>query len=255
MAEPSWDLNPDRLRADANSIRQIEQRIAQVPPDQRTNYQLRQMGIEIPPGYRLERDGRLKYVAVDNSQPWYNNAKIMIPLILGGGFAAGGGLGALGGGAADGGLSASVGAPAATEASIFGSPAATASAAAAAAGGGSEVARRAGDVARHVGTSAVEGTSDRLLNAAFSALAGLPAMLGKNGPSDEERAYQSQATRLLGQQEQRTQFQNPLYEAVTKMAHGLLPNMGNNGQPYPINGLNDVTVPTLDELIAQQRRT
>jgi hypothetical protein len=99
-----------------------------------------------------------------------------------------------------------------------------------------------------------DGGLDDYARMAFAALAGLPGLLHGNGPSDEERAYQSQATRLLGQQEQRTQYQNPLYEATTKMAFGLMPNMGNGGNPYPINSLNDVKVPTLEDLIKQQRR-
>jgi hypothetical protein len=152
--------------------------------------------------------------------------------------------------------SQAAGAPAATEAAIFGSPAAQASAATAAGAGGAEAVRRAGDVASNVGERAVESVGDRALNAALTALAGLPAALGNRGPSDEERGYSAQATRLLGQQEQRNQFQNPLYEAVTRMAHGLLPTMGNGGKPYPINSLSDVSVPGLEDLLrTAQRRT
>ena len=93
------------------------------------------------------------------------------------------------------------------------------------------------------------------LKAVLGGLAGLPGLFANRGPSDEERAYQAQASRLLRQQEQRTQFQNPLYEAVTRMAYGLQPTMGTQGQPYRYNTLDDVDVPDLNELIAAQRRT
>lgn len=143
-----------------------------------------------------------------------------------------------------------------TTPSVFGPSGAagtgTGAATAAAGGAGASAGR---SLMSRVGEGVTESATDRLLNAAFSALAGLPAMLGNNGPSEEERAYSAQATRLLGQQEQRTQFQNPLYEAVTKMAHGLLPNMGNGGQPYPLGGLSDVPVPSVEDLIRGQRRT
>lgn len=104
-----------------------------------------------------------------------------------------------------------------------------------------------------LGVAAEEGPD--WLKAAMASLAGLPALFANKGPSDEERAYQSQAARLLRQQEQRTQYQNPLYEATTKMAYGLLPTMGNNGNPYPLNSLSDVQTPGIDELIAGLRRT
>jgi len=128
-------------------------------------------------------------------------------------------------------------------------------AAAGAASGASSVGRGyGGKIADALGDGG-GGLGDSAIRAALSALAGLPAALGNHGPSDEERGYQAQATRLLGQQEQRTQYQNPLYEAVTKMAYGLLPNMGNNGQPYPMNGLSDVAIPSMEDLIRGQRRT
>lgn len=85
----AWSDDPDRLRTDAANIAAIEAQIAQVPPDQRSFYQLAQRGIMIPPGYRLEPNGRLRYVAVDNSQHWYNNPKIMIPAVLAGGYGVG----------------------------------------------------------------------------------------------------------------------------------------------------------------------
>ena len=87
MAEQTWDLNPDRLRTSATNIQELEARIRQVPPSQRSNYQLRMMGIEIPPGYRLDpQTGRLQYVAVNNEQHWYNKPEIMIPLIMSAGM-------------------------------------------------------------------------------------------------------------------------------------------------------------------------
>jgi hypothetical protein len=38
-----------------------------------------------------------------------------------------------------------------------------------------------------------------------------------------------------------------LYEATTRMAFGLLPNMGNNGQPYPTPSLADVKIPGFND--------
>lgn len=85
------------------------------------------------------------------------------------------------------------------------------------------------------------------LEGVMRAMAGIaPAIAAsqmKQGPSDEEKAYQAQATRLLKQQEQRTQFQNPLYEAVSRMAYNLQPIGGTQGQPYRYNTLDDVKVP------------
>ena len=80
-------------------------------------------------------------------------------------------------------------------------------------------------------------------NAAIAAMSGLPGLLANQGPSDEENAYAEQARRLLAQQEQRTQFQNPLYEAVSKMAYNLQPIGGTGGQPYRYNTLDDVKIP------------
>jgi hypothetical protein len=122
-------------------------------------------------------------------------------------------------------------------------------------GGATSTARGYGGKVADALTGGAGGLGDSAIRAALSALAGLPGLLSsQNGPSDEERAYQAQATRLLGQQEQRTQYQNPLYSAVTKMAYGLLPQMGNGGNPYPMNSLEDVKVPGLDELLRAQQR-
>lgn len=103
----------------------------------------------------------------------------------------------------------------------------------------------AGNVLGDLGKKALDSASDvpSWLGPVMASLAGLPALLAKQGPSDEEKAYADQARRLLAQQEQRTQFQNPLYEAITKMAYGLQPTMGNGGNPYPLTSLSDVKVP------------
>lgn len=254
MPEPSWDLNPDRLRTSPQHISELEARIRAVPPDQRSHFQLAQMGIDIPPGYRLEPNGKLKYVAVDNSRPFYLNPKFAVPAVL----AAGAGLGALGGAAGGGaapGLAASVGAPAATEAAIFSSPAALASGAVAAGGG-----KGVWDWIKDRGRDAITGGDDdeddggfggdeikKLIASVIATMAARDAFDGNRQISPEERVQQDRINRNLAQQEQRTQFQNPLYEAVTRMAFGLLPNMGNNGQPYPTNSLADVKVPGFNE--------
>ena len=253
MPEPSWDLNPDRLRTSPQQISELEARIRAVPPDQRSHFQLAQMGIDIPPGYRLEPNGRLKYVAVDNSRPTMLNPKVAVPSIIGAGVGLGALGGAFGGGAP--GLAASVGAPAATEAAIFSSPAALASGAVAAGGG-----KGIWDWIKDRGRDALTGDDDdgdddgfgadevkKLIASAIAAMAARNAFDGSRQVSPEERVQQDRINRNLAQQEQRTQFQNPLYEAVTRMAFGLLPNMGNNGQPYPTNSLADVKVPGFNE--------
>lgn len=71
--------------------------------------------------------------------------------------------------------------------------------------------------------SAAAGAGGSLMDAALSGLAGLPALFGNRGPSAEENALTAQAQRLLQQQERRTTYQDPLFEAVTQMAYGLLP--------------------------------
>lgn len=150
--------------------------------------------------------------------------------------------------------SRSIGSGMGTDPSIFGAGSGRGLGSAAGTAGGAMAAGRGyGGKIMDALTGEGGGLGDSAIRAALSALAGLPALMKGNGPSDEERAYNSQATRLLGQQEQRTQFQNPLYEAATRMAYGLLPNMGTNGQPYPLKGLSDVQVPGLEDLIAQRR--
>lgn len=205
----------------------------------------------LPPGYMIDPDGRVSVMDGWTFKDWA--LKVGIPVGSLGVGAYMGAFGAPGTNAA----AASAGAPAATEAAIFGSDAAKASAATAGVGtGANAVMNGASNAATRLGGQALESTSDRLLSAALSAMAGLPAALSNRGPSEEERGYTAQATRLLGQQEQRTQFQSPLYEAATRMAFGLLPNMGNNGQPYPYQSLSDVKVPGLEDVLrTAQRRT
>jgi hypothetical protein len=128
-------------------------------------------------------------------------------------------------------------------------------------GMGTDPASLAGTGAAAGAANAANGLGGQLGNAAKSALTsdGTPSWLGdvlkqmagiapaimasqaNNGPSDEEKAYADQARRLLAQQEQRTQYQNPLYEYITKSVYGLQPNTG--GAAYPINSLNDVKIP------------
>lgn len=62
------------------------------------------------------------------------------------------------------------------------------------------------------------------LKAAMAGMAGLPGVLGNNGPGSEENELIAQAKRLLAQQEARTQYADPLYKATMQMAYGLLPN-------------------------------
>lgn len=104
--------------------------------------------------------------------------------------------------------------------------------------------KKAANVAGDAAKGAASSEIPAWLSAVLGGLSGLPALLAaKQGPSEEEKAYAAQATRLLKQQEQRTQFQNPLYETITRMAYGLQPRMGTNGDPYRYNTLDDVKIP------------
>jgi len=216
-------------------------------------------GVELGDRMKFDEAGNVNQMGGFAGMPTWAKIALASAAVAGTGGALGAaGVGPMAGmfGGGGGGLAASVGAPAATEAAIFGSPAAMASGAGAAGAAGAAASGAGRGVASRVGEQAAQSGTDRLLNSAFTALAGLPGLIGsQNGPSDEERAYQAQASRLLGQQEQRTQYANPLYEATMKMAYGLLPNMGNGGNPYPINGLQDVPVPGMDALRTAQRRS
>lgn len=268
----AWENYAGQVKSPAE-IAAIEAQIAQVPASERSDYQLRMRGITIPAGYRVEPNGKLKYVQVDNNpeEPWYLDAKYVIPAILSGGTAmglatapaglstiTGTGIGTgMGTGPASlagtsaltaGGGSAAlptiagtaIGTGMATGVPSLGGPPSVAGLADGGAGGLGGLAKK--------GVNALTGDGDvpDWLSAVIGGMAGLPALFNM-GPTDEERALQAQMQRLLNQQEQRTQFQNPLYEATTRMAFGLLPKMGNNGQPYPLNALSDVQVPGLND--------
>lgn len=69
------------------------------------------------------------------------------------------------------------------------------------------------------------GDAPDWLKAAIASMAGIGgAMASRQGPSAEENALNAQAQRILGQQEARTQYADPLYKATMQMAYGLLPN-------------------------------
>lgn len=202
-------------------IAQLEAAIHRVPQQDRSPYILQtKYGIQIPAGYRLdEKSGKLNYVALSTDQ--YSGItnvlrpEIALPAVIGGGF----GLGSLLGGGA--GAAASGAGAAAIPSDVAGTTLG-------ATGGLVPGLSSAGDAGAAGATGAAAagaggGLGSRLLNTAITGLAGLPGLLGNNGPSDQEKALTSQIQQLLQQQQQRTQYQNPLYEAVTQMAYGLLP--------------------------------
>lgn len=82
--------------------------------------------------------------------------------------------------------------------------------------------RGVADVARNA-----RGLVDEInpwLQAAIAGLAGLPALLAaKQGPSDEEKRLYEQARQMAELQQRRTQYQNPLFSAVTQLAMNRLP--------------------------------
>lgn len=63
------------------------------------------------------------------------------------------------------------------------------------------------------------------LQAAIAALSGVPALLAaqKNKPTAEELVMQQQIADMLASQQRRTTLQDPLYEAVTRLAMNRLP--------------------------------
>lgn len=83
-----------------------------------------------------------------------------------------------------------------------------------------------GNKPRRSGFGDALDASDRLsplLQSAISALAGLPALLANNGPTDEEKALMEQARQMQAMQQRRIEHQNPLFSAVTQLAMSRLP--------------------------------
>jgi hypothetical protein len=225
----SWDLNPDRLRVSPSEIQILERRIAQVPPGQRSNYQLRMMGIEIPPGYRLDaRTGRLEYVAVDNGRPFYLDPKFAVPAIMSAGLAtAAMGPTGLGLQAADGGLAASAGAPAALESSIFGSPAAMASAAGAGVGAaetGAAVSGAGGGLASRIPWGDIARTAIPIGGALAAGQLSQPSQGNGSEMPPELRE-------LLAMQLNRIRASQPNYDLMLNMARGMTPKWARESVP------------------------
>lgn len=109
-------LDPNRVQLSKSQRQQLESVLAQ-------------HGMPLTGGMNIDPAGNLNTAHGFASQPtWLKTLEIAAPIAVGGYFAAPAIAGALGGG---GGVSAAVGAPAATEASIFGSSAAAAGNAAA----------------------------------------------------------------------------------------------------------------------------
>lgn len=71
--------------------------------------------------------------------------------------------------------------------------------------------------------------------AALAALSGLPALFANKGPSNEEKALQDQVRRMTELQQRRIEHQNPLFEAVTRLAMSRLPT-ANQGEVSPLQG-------------------
>jgi hypothetical protein len=222
---------------------------------------LAQNGVKIPGGMHIDQGGNLNQdnrlwrnvgigAAIGGGALTGFGLAGMGPLAgaLGGGAAAGGampaamgfetaglaGPGAAGmlGGASAGGLLAGGSIPAAM--GSIGGPAAIASQGVSRGipwGGAADAAddylggrRRGRGVGRAIGDAA--DTANRLsplLQAAIAGLSGLPALLAKNGPSDEEKALLDEARQMQALQRQRIQSQDPLFQAVTKLAMSRLP--------------------------------
>lgn len=161
------------------------------------------------------------------------NLKWIGPAAVGGfgGLAA---LGALPGAAGAGAASASGGGAAAAggilpsshlpAAALMGGPGAVTSGAAT--GSAAGAAGAAGGALGKIGRGVAEGVAEQFnpwQQAALAALAGLPALMTNRGPSDEERGLYDQARQLTQLQQQRMESQNPLFDAVTRLAMSRLP--------------------------------
>lgn len=73
------------------------------------------------------------------------------------------------------------------------------------------------------GSDAAERAMNPIVEAAYRALAGLPGLLANRGPSDEEKAQLEQLRKLQAMQQQRIEYQNPLFQAVSQLAMSRLP--------------------------------
>lgn len=104
-----------------------------------------------------------------------------------------------------------------------------------AAGGG--LGSKLANVGKTVGKHALDGAKgfNPFQLAALAALSGLPALLANKGPSNEEKALYDQARQMTELQRRRIEHQNPLFEAVTRLAMSRLPTK-NQGEIAPISG-------------------
>lgn len=174
-----------------------------------------------------------------NASHWYD-PQVLGPIAVGslatagaaGALGGAGVLGSAGGSGAAGGLSAAAGG---------GGPLAATSVptglgfggltAAQAYGGAAPVADYLGNkpsILRRVGnavTGGGESGASPWLQAALAALSGIPALVAanKNKPTAEELAMQQQVKDMLAHQQRRTQYQDPLYQAVSQLAMSRLP--------------------------------
>ena len=187
-----------------------------------TAEQLRQMGFDVPDGYHYVWGGRAGYgTLMDNKRSFVEKA---VPIAaIGMGTVAGlGAAGVIPGfGAASTPAAAAAGAPGYVPQSMIGRNVPTGITPPPGGAGGGGVPNAAGQIARTV-AGAADGKAD-YLSAAIAALAGLPGVLGNKGQSDEERALMEQARQMQELQANRIRSQNPLFDAVTKLAMQRLP--------------------------------
>lgn len=197
--------------------------------------------INLPPGYLInQKTGRVEYTAMNPDGGWFernilSKPEIMLPAVLSGGTLAGLAMGpnaglsalssaghaAVAGSGAE--LAAAAGAPAATAASIFGGGGAAAGGAAGATGSGA--AAQAGN--RLAGATSTAGMS--AIEKAILALSStIPALIaGKQTP--EQASLYGKQKDILALQESRMRQQDPLYQAVQRLAMSILPTYAQNG--------------------------
>lgn len=150
----------------------------------------------------------------------------VLPSIAGGGGAAASGSGAAAGGVLP--SSQLAMSPLYTGPVVGGSQGVSAGlgAAGAAAGAGADyLGDKPGVVSRVAKAVGGDGGANQWVKAALAALAGVPALVAakNSGPTAEELAMQQQIKDMLASQQRRVTFQDPLHEAVTRLAMSRLP--------------------------------
>lgn len=208
-------------------IAQLEATIARTPPAERYT-------IALPPGYKLQPNGKLKYTAMNPDGNWLtrnviSKPQIMLPAVLGGAAALGSFIG--------GGASAATNAASGIGAMGSGAGAMEAGAGAAAAG-------TAGAAAGTAASQAAKGwTGNKYVNDAIdAATSAIPAVAGLAGAGSQP-GTSPEASALLDQQRARMEQANPLYASLLQTVFNRLPTASRQGLNLPTWDQANASVP------------